>query len=174
MTTWRRVGVVAAALLALSLAALAAAILLTREPPALRGDAAKSIVWQTDAVTLAADALAIDAAGIRFTGVGQAIAIHGDPGDREYWTLELEWVEQGVEQRLYLYFAADETAWWIKEIRTYDGGKAGGGEWATYPPGPYARTPIGRVWVGDLDVTGTGRLGPVHLRLTGVALRVGS
>jgi hypothetical protein len=72
-----------------------------------------------------------------------------------------------------LYFAADDRAWWIGEIRTYDGGPGNGAEWASFPPGPYARSPIGTAWVGDLDVLGAGRVGPVRLHLGGVALRVG-
>lgn len=77
----------------------------------------------------------------------------------------------GREQRLNLYFAAEATSWWISEVRVYDGAGGGRAEWATFPPGPWARTPLGGAFEGDLDLAGTAATGPVRLHLGG--LRIG-
>ena len=71
------------------------------------------------------------------------------------WTLEATWNEQGREQRLNLYFAADATAWWIREIRVYDGAAEPARPTGPRSPGgPWARTPLGSAFQGDLDVAG--------------------
>lgn len=40
------------------------------------------------------------------------------------------WEEDGLEQRLNLYFSADDLDWWISEVRTRDGFK--NADWITY------------------------------------------
>jgi hypothetical protein len=139
-------------------------------PPAANGDG-DVVHWQTDVVTLAATRLEIDANGLRFTG-GPKASITGDPGNMTSWTLEATWNEQGREQRLNLYFAADASTWWIREISVYDGAANRQADWATFPGGPWARTPLGSPFQGDLDLQGTSATGPVELHLAGLRIAV--
>jgi hypothetical protein len=140
----------------------------TPEPLADRsGD---TVRWHTDVVDLAASRLTIDANGLEFRPVANAV-VSSDPGNLEYWTLEVTWQEQGRQQRLSLYFAADAATWWISEIRVYDGADRQA-EWARFPPGPYARTALGATFEGDLDLRGTSASGPVGLRIEGLRIAV--
>ncbi len=77
-------------------------------------------------------------------------------------------VEQGVEQRVNLYLAADETDWWVSEIGTSDG--SADGYWIRYP-GPLFKTPVGEPFYGDVHLVSD--LGPVHgeLDFDGLLLR---
>lgn len=139
-------------------------------PPAANG--VNDVVrWQTDIVTLAATDLEIDANGLRFVGATKA-SLASDPGNLNSWTLEATWNDLGREQRLNLYFAADATAWWIREIRVYDGAPNREAKWATFGGGPWARTPLGSPFQGDLDVQGTSATGPVELHLAGLRIAV--
>lgn len=122
----------------------------------VRGDVVgKRIEWETDSgrVRLVATALAITANGKVFTVGDAAVTVHGDRGDGLYWTLEAEWAEQGAPMRLYVYFMSDGTDWWASSIRTYDGSPRG--EWVVYE-GPFFRTPLGKPFAGDLDLTDPG------------------
>jgi hypothetical protein len=73
--------------------------------------------------------------------------------------LGVEWWERGVEMRLNIYLAADDTDWWVTEIATYNGRRDGdwifyGGYWGRpFPGGQLPRTPLGETWSGDLDLT---------------------
>jgi hypothetical protein len=131
----------------------------------------KPIVWQTDVVRLGADSVTILANGTTYHAVSPPMKISSDPGDRTRWTLEVAWFEANLQQRLNLYFGADETTWWIDEIRVYDG-VAPNPDWAKLPLGPYARTPLGQAFRGDVTLAGGGRAGPVQLTMTGVILAV--
>lgn len=130
-----------------------------------------AVRWHTDVVDLAATELRIDANDLTFTGM-RGTALHSDPGSLQYWTLEATWNEQGREQRLNLYFAADQAAWWIREVRVYDGAANREADWARFPPGPYAKTPLGVMFEGDLDLAGSSNTGPVRLRLDGLRIAV--
>lgn len=135
------------------------------------------IDWRTEVVALAADTLTIETGGRAFTAVGVPLGYGSDPGGPESWTLEVEWTEGGVGQRLYLYFASDGQDWWVDEIRTYDGYPQG--EWITYE-GPFFRTPLGWPYESDrerIEGTGSGRPGtgvriPGVLTFTGLRLAV--
>jgi hypothetical protein len=129
-----------------------------------------TVRWRTDVVDMAAAGLRIDADGLVFTGVPSP-ALRSDPGSRTSWTLEAEWLERGREQRLTLYFAADQTSWWISEVRVRDGA-ARQADWAQFPRGPYAKTPMGAMFEGDLDLTGSSKTGPVRLRLEDLRIAV--
>ena len=50
--------------------------------------------------------------------------------------------------RVYLYLAADEDSWWVRELRTYDGQPTP--DWITFP-GPLFETPLGETYAGDVD-----------------------
>jgi hypothetical protein len=96
-----------------------------------------------------------------------AIRIGSDPGDPSYRTLEVEWREQGVPMRLYLYLAADDTHWWVTEMRTSDGSSGGGS--ITYR-GDRFRTPLGGTFSGSYAGTGVGDRGDGTLRIDGLRL----
>lgn len=136
------------------------------------GDSGPAIDWDGGGVRLEADSLRIEAMGT-FTGTPDiaqgepAIQVGGDSGSPTYRTLEVEWRERGVPMRLYLYLAADDTHWWVSEMRTYDG--SSGGEWISYP-GPLFRTPLGGTWSGDFARDGRGGDVPGSLRIDGLRL----
>jgi hypothetical protein len=136
-----------------------------KSPPALDAGP-KLIEWANGVVRLRADGLRIDVGGTELTAPGR-VTVGGDPGTLRSWTLETSWQEAGQEQRINVYFAADTNAWWASEIRVYDHG-----DWATFAPGPYFRSPLGVPWTGNIDVTGDGASGPVRLRIDGADLSV--
>ena len=134
-----------------------------------------AVTWDSGAARFEADSYQIHVGDTVFTGMGQA-EVHSDPGDPSYRTLEVVWDEQGVEQRMNLYFAADAEDWWVTEVRTYDG--MADGEWINYwavgqPPQEMFRTPRGESFEGDVLLPGFGRRAAVleieGLRLTAFA-----
>jgi heme oxygenase len=139
-------------------------------PPAANG-AADAIRWRTQVVALAATELSIDANDLVFTGSPTAM-ISSDPGNLTDWTLEATWSEHGRQQRLFLYFAADQASWWIREIRVLDGATGNDPAWATFGGGPWARTPLGAAYEGNLDLDGSSPTGPVSLHLGGLRIAV--
>jgi hypothetical protein len=136
------------------------------------GDDEPAIVWDSGAVRLEADSIRIEARGT-FTGTpdivdgAPAIRVSSDRGDAHYRTLEVEWREQGLPMRLSIYLAADDTHWWVTEMRTYDGSPRG--EWIDYP-GPLFRTPLGDSYVGDFSEPGQGGSVPGSLHIDGMRL----
>ena len=139
--------------------------------PMILDSGPKLIEWANGVVTLRADALRIDAAGQQLRAAGN-VSVGGDRGTLQSWTLEATWQEAGQEQRLNLYFAADRGQWRVSEIRVYDAAPDLPADWATFPAGPYFRSPLGVPWAGDIDVNGQGRAGPVRLRIDGVEMSV--
>lgn len=129
--------------------------------------AAPSVQWSTPFASLQASALWIETGGQRFTG-SSVVDVHSDPGTATYRTLEMSWMEHGVEMRLFIYFAADSADWWVTEMRTYDGRSPG--NWAYYD-GPLFRTPIGRTFRGNVDLVSdrTDTI-PGHLHVDGLVL----
>lgn len=126
------------------------------------------ISWGSGLVQLNANSMRLVAGDTVFTGWGPMLDIGSDPGDATYRTLEVRWVEQGVEQRVNLYLAADETHWWVDLIRTYDGSAEG--DWIGYR-GPLFRTPVGEPFYGDVHLVSDD--GPVRgeLEFDGLLLR---
>ncbi len=155
------------------------ALLGTRVPVApepgltLPVDPNDTVRWHTDTVDLTAHTFWIDANGLRFSGVAKP-TLNSDPGDATRWTLEASWMEQGHEQRLNLYFGGDATAWWLAEIRAYDGSDTQP-DWAieefrTQQIKP-AIAHLGAVFSGDLDFSGIpSATGPVDIHLSGVRI----
>jgi hypothetical protein len=133
--------------------------------------AAKPIIWKTNAVILAADAIELTANGTVLHPGASPVKVGGDPGDLKSATLEVGWAEGGVEQRIYLYLAADATSWWMSEVRAYDN-VAPKPEWATLG-GLVGRRPLGTAYVGDLDLEGPSEMHPTRarLRVTGAVLQ---
>jgi hypothetical protein len=164
------VGLLAAALLGATLGV--GAFLNQSADPISELDAnSKPISWTTEVVRLGADSVTIVANGTTFHAVSPDMKVHSDPrGD--HWTLEVAWLEAKLEQRLNMYFRTDGTSWWIDEIRVYDG-VAPNPDWAKLPPGPYAQTPVGQMFRGDIDIGGIGQGGgPVRLTMRGIVLAV--
>ncbi len=122
--------------------------------------------WHTQFASLETDSLSIEAAGRIFRPPADA-SLQSDPGDSSYRTLEMEWSEQGLEQRLYIYFAADDTEWWVTGIRTRDG--LSPAEWVYYQA-PQVRVARGGSYVGDLDLSGSGQNGDARLRISNMRL----
>jgi hypothetical protein len=119
------------------------------------------IHWDTQVVRLGADAFTIEAGDRSFGQQMASLDLHSDPGVATYRTLELIWHEQGTEMRLNMYFAADDTSWWVSEIRTYNGQHPG--DWIYYY-GEFFRTPKGAIYTGDVDLTSTPN-SPIHGKL---------
>lgn len=87
--------------------------------------------------------------------------VQSNPGD-DYRTLEVTWLERGIEMKLNIYLAADARRWWATEIWAYDGGvPPTGPHWIVYngsgrplPSGRIFESPRGKAWTGDLKLTG--------------------
>jgi hypothetical protein len=113
-------------------------------------------------VTLSADDFYIMANGTKYLGEGTNIDVHSDPGTSQYTTLELTWMENAVEMRLYIYFNSDGTSWWSNEMRTYNGMAGSAEDWIYYYD-TYFKTAVGSSFTGDLDVTSSMPLpGSIH------------
>ena len=110
----------------------------------------RNFEWQTQVASLAADSVTISTNGHVFRPPKDA-QLHSDPGTPTYRTLEMEWHEQGVEQRLYIYFAADDTNWWVNEMRTRDG--ADPAEWLYFPHTTQIGAPLGESFIGDINLS---------------------
>ena len=152
-----------AAVLALPLAALSQG----DTPPPCPSEwqpADTSIAWQTPSANLEADAIEMRWGDCFFSGVGPA-SVDSDPGDPTYRTLEVDWQEQGANARLDIYFAADETDWWVTEMRTPAREFSGLGD--------MFKTPRGESFEGDVQLgAGASQGGEVifhGLRLTAFA-----
>ena len=125
------------------------------------------IHWTTPVVDLSADAFSVGANDLVFTTEGSEPQARSDPGGPDYWSLEVEWTEQDLEQRLFMYFGSDGSDWWVDEIRTRDGYDPA--EWI-YAYGPFFTTPLGEAYEGDvrIDLVGSGRPGDETNRVPGV------
>jgi|GEM_PF-2253060 len=139
----------AAAVAAVTVGGLVVATRAPEERPPAVADQFAAINWSTENVTFAASSFAIDVNGQTFTASDPAIDFDGDPGNDEFQTLEVTWMENGVEMRWYVYFASDGTDWWVEEFRTYNGDPDG--DWVTFD-GEFFRTPLGTPFSGDVDL----------------------
>ena len=122
---------------------------------------------------MAAREFAIQADGLSFSGV-PGVDLQSDPGDLDRWTLEARWAEHGREQRMNLYFKGDVASWWIDGIQVYDGTATGAGkqDWVAFAGGPWAKTPRGSAFEGDINVRATSATGPVAVHLGDVRIAV--
>jgi hypothetical protein len=119
------------------------------------------INWETNSATLSADNFYITANGKTFYGKSDPntppMSILSDPGNPTYTSLEVMWVEQGVQMRLFIYFTSDGKQWWSEEFRTYNGQPQG--DWIYYY-GDFFRSALGTPYSArTLDLTST-KLGP--------------
>ena len=138
---------------------------------------AQAVAWTTERVALTADDFRLDVNDLEFGVDVQPTRMASDPGGSDYWTLEVEWIEQDLEQRLNMYFGSDGTDWWVDEIRTRDGYDPA--EWV-FAYGPFFQTPLGQAFEGNVtvDLMGQGRPGdkdnlvPAVLSFSGMRLAV--
>lgn len=119
------------------------------EPPIGSRTNEPAVSFVTNQVSLTADNFVITANGMQFTARNVELMVHSDPGGDDYQTLEVEWTELGVEQRLYIYFASDGNDWWATEIRTRNG--HADADWIEYL-GSRFRTPVGSAFTGSVDL----------------------
>src|SRR5690606_29046033 len=106
------------------------------------------VTFRTRSVALDASDFYIEADGVRFVGA-PSITVRSDPGDDTYTTLELDWLEHGVEMRMFLYFKSDGRDWWAFEVRSYDGTQ--NADWITYE-GEFFRSPLGQPFRGTVHL----------------------
>jgi hypothetical protein len=102
------------------------------------------INWKTQDAMLSASSMTIEANGKVFIGKPDQLtpmALHSDPGNYNYMTLEATWQEQNTPMRVYFYFSSDCTTgappltcntWRVTEVRIYNGKNPG--DWFTYTP----------------------------------------
>jgi hypothetical protein len=126
-----------------------------------------AIVWDSGSVRLEADSVEIRAGDRVFHGQAP-YRVDSDPGDPTYRTLEVEWTEAGLEQRLYVYFGADEQDWWVTEVRTRDG--LDPVDWITYEGELLLATPRGETYEGELHLVGGDGRVPGELTIEGLRL----
>ena len=141
--------------------------------PALAAEPGDVVAWSTDVAQLRAGSFGIEANGRVFDAPAGA-DVTSDPGNLEAWTLETRWRDAGVEQAMTLYFAADETHWWVPELWVRDGSVDGPGtkaDWVTFKD-VVARTPLGQPFRGDIDLAATAATGPVKVHLGDVRIAV--
>lgn len=125
-----------------------------------------ALSWGTQMALLQADDLTIEVGGQAYRAPRQ-LEVHSDPGTATYRTLEMSWRDGGVEMRLYIYLAADNSTWWVSGIRTYDGTSPG--EWIYYVT-PQIRAALGASFDADVDVLGVGIHGIGRLHIDGMRL----
>ncbi len=145
---WTSLGILAALLIALpiTLIGLMTGTFELRKRAVTGESVSNPVNWRTDRVSLQAEDFYIITNGQKYFGKTGEIAFHSDPGSYGYTTLEVEWQENEREMRLYMYFYANESEWWLNEIRTYNGQIPG--DWITYQ-GPFFRVPRGVSFHGD-------------------------
>jgi hypothetical protein len=141
---------VAAAAAALVVAAGVAVSQRNTDTPVTQSPAAAiGFHFETPTVLLDAASVEVTVAGKSFVPPSD-VSVEGDPGlGNEYTTLELTWHDQGVEQRISIYFTSDGTNWWANQINTYDGQVSG--EWIEQR-GEFFKSLLGTAYAGDLDL----------------------
>jgi hypothetical protein len=162
-------GVVGASL---GVGALVTPRLAVAPPPGLAAEPGDVLAWSTDVVQLRAGSFGIVANGKTF-GVPADPEISSDPGNLEAWTLEARWRDAGVDQDLNLYFSADATHWWVRQLQVRDGASAAGdkADWVTFRD-VVPRTPLGQAYRGDISLVMSAATGPVKVQLDDVRIAV--
>lgn len=125
-------------------------------------------------VRLTADSLVVDVGGQQYSPAGLHVDINSDPGSPTYTTLELVWLEHGVEMRINLYFERDVASetWRVTEVRVRDGFPTDTADWVTSTPGSYTLSaPMDAEYHGDLALSLTDGSRPATLTITGLTLR---
>ncbi len=114
-----------------------------------------SVSWNTDTVSLKADNFYVVANGVTFVpgrGITPMVSVRSDQGNPGYTSLEVEWTDNGIPMRFYMYLKAEGGRWYVSEMRTYNGSTPG--DWVTYTdPTTYFSTLIGQTYsTSDIDI----------------------
>jgi hypothetical protein len=89
------------------------------------------VIWKTDYAKFAASDFSIRIGDKYFYGA-EPVRVHSDPGTNQT-TLELEWKENDVQMRMFMYFRMrDHGEWELYDLRTYNGKSTG--DWIFYNP----------------------------------------
>jgi hypothetical protein len=134
----------------------------------------RALDWHGGGVRLEANALALRVRNRLFNAPGEVLT-KGTTA-RDHAQLESTWYEGDVEQRMLVVLGLDDTHWWIRKIRTYDGNE--NGAWVDFADlVAKTRTPLGDPLQGDLQLQSTGaqrkalrKDGSADLRLDGLRL----
>lgn len=132
-------------------------------------DGRAPFAWTTSRVAFTANTFTIDVGGQQFSPTGVNVEVDSDPGNATYATLELSWEQYGVPMNVNVYFAADESDWWVTEMRTYNGKTGTDADWVTFI-GEQFRTPNGGTYTGDVDLTATENGVTSRLQIGGMTL----
>lgn len=117
--------------------------------------------FETPTVALEADTVEVITPAGTFSPTAD-VAVDGDPGmPDEFTQLDLSW-NDGVEQRILIYFESDGITWWASEIRTY--GSPERNDWIEpATTGRFFESPLGTAYTGDVDLP--------NLRIAGLRLQ---
>jgi hypothetical protein len=111
-----------------------------------------AIDWSDGGVELKADAVTLRV-GDRVVRPPAGVSVYGNT-EADVAQLEMEWLEDGIEQRINFVIEVDDTHWWIAWIWAYDGEKSG--DWINFENlESVTRTPLGESLTGDLVVKST-------------------
>lgn len=127
-----------------------------------------SIDWRTQYAKLISPSFLIETPNGNFNGNVTTVSVHSDPGSNTYTTLEAIWQEQGVEMRMFIYFAAQDGKWRVTEMRTYDGRP--NGDWIFYDGTDFGTHPLGQSFMAN-DLVLTSRDGRGHVRFGSLNLQ---
>jgi hypothetical protein len=120
------------------------------------GSTREPVHWQTDELDLQAAGFSLTVNDLVFTQRDSLPTARADSRYPGSTSLEVDWVEHGVEQRMVWSFFSDESDWWVGEIRAYDGFEDG--QWVL-ADGPFFTSPLGETFEGDahIELVGSGR-----------------
>jgi hypothetical protein len=127
-----------------------------------------SIDWVSAYAELISPSFVIETPNGSFNATSGDINVHSDPGNPSYTTLEATWNEQGVEMRMFIYFAAQNGKWRVTEFRTYDGRARG--DWIFYDGTAFGEQSLGQAFtannlvISSRDNRGRVRFGSVKLQ----------
>lgn len=79
---------------------------------------------------------------------GEMVCVHSNPpsltsSGLNYMTLEVQWYEDDIEMRMFIYLYSDGKRWWSNEIRVYNGQAQPNTDWV-YFKGKFFDTAIGQ------------------------------
>ncbi len=118
------------------------------------------ISWHTNYAFLVADGMTIEANGKTFVG-DVLTSLHSDPGGEYYCSLEMEWMENGVQMWMNFYFSQYNNYWKATSFRTFDG--TNGNNWLYYNETP--QIALGSTFApGDFTMTSDNGLGKVTFK----------
>lgn len=101
-----------------------------------------SITWQTHYASIKASDFTIVTPNGSFISTTNNFRVNSDPGTDTYTTLEASWQENGVEMRMFIYFAQANGQWRVTELRTYNGNA--NGDWQYFSGEAFGSAAVGQ------------------------------